>query len=177
LLSLFGGNVVANALPAIGPVIVGAVVIGLVVAAVGQIGGIAWSRWDMTERAAARLERLPGLDRRFAVAGFVTAIATLVALVVATLNAGAGPTVGLILASGTLLGVAVSALIVALMQEPQPVTPGAAAPDASASPPPAASGRAGRAAVRPRRAPGTPRTPPAAPRTSRPASRRPPRNG
>jgi hypothetical protein len=179
VLSLFGGNAVANSLPAIGPVIVGAVVIGLLFAAVGQIGGIAWSRWDMTERAAARLERLPGLDRRFAAAGFVTEIATLVTLVVATLSAGAGSRVGLILASGTLLGVAVSALVVALMQEPKPVTPGAAAPAGSSALPPSAApaGRAARSAVRPRRARGTPRTPPAAPRTSRPASRRPPRSG
>jgi hypothetical protein len=184
VLSLFGGTAVANGLPAIGPVIVGAVVIGLVFAALGQIGGIAWSRWDLTERAAARLERLPGLDRRFAAAAFLTAIATLVALVAATVSAGAGLRVGLILASGTLLGVAVSALVVAVMPEPQPqpADPAAAAhaeaAGSAALPPPAApAGRAARSAVRPRRAPGTPRTPPAARRTSRPASRRPPRSG
>jgi hypothetical protein len=179
LLSLFGRNAIADSLPAIGLVIVGAAVIGLVFAAVGQIGGSAWSRWDAREREAARLERLPPLDRRYAAAGFVTAIATLVTLVVATLSAGAGLRVGLILASGTLLGVALSALVVALMPEPEAGdTIAAGSPASPAMPPPAApASPASRPAIRRRPARGTPRTPPAAPRTSRPASRRRPRSG
>jgi hypothetical protein len=184
LLSLFGRNAIADSLPAIGPVIVGAVVIGLVFAAVGQIGDSAWSRWDVREREAARLERLPALDRRYAAAGFVTAIAALVTLAVATLSAGAGARVGLILASGTFLGVALSALVVALMPEPEAADPGAGtSPTLPASAPPAAPASstppsaASRPAIRRRPARGTPRTPSAAPRTSRPASRRRPRSG
>ena len=164
VLSLFGLNGLAASLPAIGAVIVGGAVIGLVFAAAGRIGAAAWGRWDIREREAARLERLPALDRRFAVAAFVTAIATLVALVVAALNAGAGLRVGLILASGTLLGVAASALAVALM--PEPAAEPAVAPARPAPQQP----------VRRRPARDTPRTPSAAPRTSRPASRRRPRS-
>jgi len=176
VLSLFGRNGVADSLPVVGPVVVGAVVIGLVFAAVGRVGGMAWSSWDGSERAAARLERLPALDRRFAVAGFVTAMATLITVMVATLSAGAGPRVGLILGSGVLLGVAVSALVVALLPQPEPTDPGAG-PPATPAAPAARSSPAARPAVRRRPARGTPRTPSAAPRTSRPASRRRPRSG
>jgi hypothetical protein len=176
VLSAFGLDGAANSLPAVGPVIVGAVVIALVFSAVGRIGGMAWSRWDIREREAARLEMLPPIDRRFAAAGFVTAIAALVALVAATLAAGSGLRVALILGTGTLLGVAVSALVVALMPDRDSTdhgTGGSPAQPARA----AVASPAPRAPVRRRPARGTPRTPPAAPRTSRPASRRRPRTG
>jgi hypothetical protein len=175
LLSLFGRNGVADSLPAIGPVIVGAVVIGVMFGAIGRVGGMVWSRWDMHEREAARLERLPALDRRFAAAGFVTGIAVLVTFVVAALNAGAGVRVALILASGILLGVAISALAVALLPVPPASPPRASAAVADAAPA-AVADRAPAAAVRRRPARGTPRTPREAPRTSRQASRRPPRS-
>jgi hypothetical protein len=171
LLSLFGRNDVADSLPAIGPVIVGAVVIVLVFAAIGRIGGTAWSRWDAREREAARLERLPALDRRFAAAAFATGIATLVTFVVAALNAAGGSRVGLVLGSGIVLGVGLSAVVVALLP-----APAALAADERATPVAAADVRVHPPLTR-RPARDTPRTPRGAPRTSRPASRRPPRSG
>src|SRR5439155_25008749 len=94
------------------------------------------------------------------------ALSTLFALVVAALTAGAGHRDGLILASGTMLGVAASALAVALMPEPAAEPAPAVAPARPAPQQP----------VRRRPARDTPRTPSAAPRTSRPASRRRPRS-
>ncbi len=124
LLSLVGGNRLADSLPSIGPVVVGALGIALIFVLLALAVAWGWSRWDEVERAAARLERLPALDRRFALAGGATAVAALLTIDAAALAAGSGTQVGLILATGTVLGAALSAVLVALMP-PSTDTPSA----------------------------------------------------
>jgi drug/metabolite transporter (DMT)-like permease len=115
LLSLVGGNRLADSLPSVGPVLLGALVIALIFVLLALTVAWGWSRWDEVERQAARQERLPALDRRFALAGGTLGVAALLTLDAAALVAGSGTRVGLILATGTVLGAALSALLVALM--------------------------------------------------------------
>jgi hypothetical protein len=185
VLALFGRNTLADSLPSIGPVLVGAFVIGGLFALINAIGRSAWSRWDVAEREAARLERLPPLDRRFAIGGFITAIATLISVTVASFDAGDGARVALILGTGIVLGVAIAALVVGLLPRPPEFRDGRTArttePTTATHPPAATTATAAEppTAVEPTAppAPGTRRTRPAARRTSRQASRTSRRSG
>ena len=175
LLSAVGLGVTAADLPAVGRVILGIVAIGLLFGALGRIGGWAWSRWDARERAASRLERLPALDRGFALAAGVTLVAAVAGLLAATLVAGTGGRVAIVLAVSLVVGAAVSAIVAAGVlradstnrgagREPHPASrppsPPPAQPRASESPAPTPSLAA--AAPPPERPPAAPGRPPAA---------------
>jgi hypothetical protein len=186
VLSLVGLSATAADLPRIGPVILGAVVVVALFLGLGAVGGWAWGRWDERERAAARHERLPALDRQFAIGAFTTLPVAIVSLVVAAMNAGNQGRVFALLLGGIGLGVLASIIVLAATRL---AAPEAGAPTETAEPPTGARtgpvtgpGSATSASdapeeVRPQPARGTPRTPRAAPRTSRRGSRRPPHSG
>jgi hypothetical protein len=196
LLSLLPFGATAADLPRIGPVVLGGIVIVALFLGLGSAGGWAWGRWDERERAAARRERLPELDRQFAIGAFITLTVAVVSLVVAAMNAGNQGRVFALLLGGIGLGILASIIVLmafrlAAQESGAPDEDSAgtakdahtpesstAAPEGSAAPPAEPPRKAvAPAVVKPRPAPGTPRTPPAGPRTSRRGSRRPPRSG
>ncbi len=189
VLSAVGLGTAAASLPAVGRVLLGIVAIGLIFGALARVGGWAWSRWDARERAASRLERLPALDRGFALAAGITLVAAVIGLLAATLVAGSGARVALVLAVSLVVGAAISAIVLSrvlgaapanrgLSPEPDPpaATPGrptaAAVPAAAATPaataPPAANPTAEEAPASP------PATPPARRASPRKAATAPP---
>jgi len=163
-------------------VILGAVVVLALFLGLGAVGGWAWGKWDERERAAARRERLPALDRQFAIGAFTTLPVVIVSLVVAAMNAGNQGRVFALLLGGIGLGVLASIIVLAATRL---AAPEAGAPTETAELPTGARTGPGTATsasdapeeVRPQPARGTPRTPRAAPRTSRRGSRRPPHSG
>jgi hypothetical protein len=111
VLSLLPFGATAVELPRIGPVVLGGSVIVALFLGLSSTGGWAWGRWDERERAAARRERLPALDRQFAIAAFMTLTVAVVSLVVAAMNAGNQGRVFALLLGGIGLGILASIIV------------------------------------------------------------------
>ncbi|HEY0442645.1 MAG TPA: hypothetical protein VGC90_00330 [Candidatus Limnocylindrales bacterium] len=187
VLAAVGATGMATSLPAVGMVILGAATIAALFAALGQIGNWAWARWDAQERAAARLEHLPALDRTFAASAAITLVAAIVGLLGATLLAGRGGAMAVILVFALVGGAVASGAVASRRTERVKARPhrarddedaaSSAAPAATASSPSAAESPPARAESAP---PGPPAAAPIAdptvpPRAAPPVTAEPPR--